>query len=479
MKLGLRSKLIIAFVVVVVLPLIITASLVIVYANKVQENSTALTAMERVNNEIVSKVKANYNTIGREDFHKEIGPLLQAYDLTLEVIDVSDKVLYNSQDYLKPNEGNQEEFLMGLGNDLLRFQTPIYRQGIKVAKTVVKWHSSTPLFNFFNEIITKIFLSFLLGISSLVLLIVLFTWVISRSVLRPLTELNAATENIAKGNLDYRITYDRNDELGRFCKAFESMRVQLKESLARQEAYDRSRTEMVASISHDLRTPIASIVGYVEGLQDGVVTDEAMHQRYLNVIKEKTKQLDHLIEDLFQFSQLEIGELQTNLNLENSEKLLEKILRNYEDEFKGSPIIFRVERPLPQVMINVDQHRIEQVLANLVENAKRYMEGDGYIRMASEVKNNSLIVSVKDNGVGISEKDLPHIFERFYRGDKSRSREHGGTGQGLAICKFIIEAHGGQIWAESTLGSGTIIYLSLPIHETKAVKEAVTNRVDH
>ena len=141
---------------------------------------------------------------------------------------------------------------------------------------------------------------------SLIILISFLSWIISRSVLNPLNKLNAATENIAQGNLDFTIECRRNDELGRLCQAFELMRHRLKESLEKQNIYENSRKTMIASISHDLRTPIASIKGYVEALQDGIAQDPEKFNRYLSIIEDKTNKLDRLIDDLFQFSQFEL-----------------------------------------------------------------------------------------------------------------------------------------------------------------------------
>ncbi len=157
------------------------------------------------------------------------------------------------------------------------------------------------------------------------MLIVLFTWLISKSILVPLKNLNEATESISAGNLDFQLSYKKDNELGRLCAAFDTMRVKLKESLEKQAAYEKSRKELVADISHDLRTPISSIKGYVEGLQDGMAKDPQMFQRYLTVIQDKTHKLDRLIDDLFQYSQMELGKLSMDFSKQDSEEIRKDI----------------------------------------------------------------------------------------------------------------------------------------------------------
>lgn len=290
----------------------------------------------------------------------------------------------------------------------------------------------------------------------------LLTRVITRRILLPLQELNDAAEQIMNGNLDVEIRNRCHDEMGRFSSAFDVMRARLKESLDRQAAYERSRNELIANISHDLRTPITSIRGYVEGLQDGVARDEHKVARYLTVIKNKTDQLDRLIEDLFQFSQLESGQLAMDIRELDSREFLEAMLAPFEMEFHGSSVVLTVERPFPSRSIEVDSDRMAQVFENIIENAKKYAGNPAEMTISARDEGDWIRIGVKDNGIGISEEDLPYLFERFYRGEKSRSRAFGGAGLGLAICKQIVEKHDGHIGVESRPGIGTEIYLMLP-----------------
>ncbi|NLJ66305.1 MAG: HAMP domain-containing protein, partial [Clostridiales bacterium] len=283
------------------------------------------------------------------------------------------------------------------------------------------------------------------------------------SVLVPLDELNRATESIAKGDLDFVIKYKRNNELGRLCQAFETMRDKLKASIEERLASERQRKEMIGVISHDLRTPISSIKGYVEALQDGMARDEEQFQRYLKVIHDKTNRLDALIDDLFLYSQMELGNLKMNLELADSRVMLEDIMNSVSMDLENETMEMVVKRPFPSVWVRADIKRINQVVDNILQNAVKYAENCGVIEVMATVDDGYLEISISDNGIGIAREDLSHIFELFYRGEKSRSRHYGGTGLGLAICKNIVEQHGGKIWAESHIGEGTTISFTLPV----------------
>lgn len=308
--------------------------------------------------------------------------------------------------------------------------------------------------------------AFALIITQSVLLIActsIISGIIIRNVLKPLDELHNATEKMMSGDLDYEIQYKKDNEMGRYCQAFEQMRVQLKESLDKQAALEQSRKELIASISHDLRTPLSSIRGYVEGLEDGIVHDRKKFNRYITVIKNKTESLDNRIESLFQYSQLELGGGVHDLCRRNSNELLESILSPYEVEFTDGHIRLEIVRPFPKVEILANENSLSQVLDNLIANAKRHVDENGGITVQANADDRVLTVSVSDNGPGISPEDLPHVFEHFYRAEKSRSRTYGGAGLGLAICKRVIEGYGGEIWVESIPNTITTFYFTIPI----------------
>jgi len=468
MKFGIRAKLFISFTVVIVLPLIITGILLYYFTIQL-ENDPRIRELEKIKlgrHEIVDIIEDNYSMVSEsEKLYKIIKPLLEKYELNIEIQDLDGYVLMDSKDYSTISFQNPED------------EKDTKKQKEKIVKTKT-------LLNVFhnNKVILKVIfyqyksnksiedkarfynmLTYGFGITFIIILIVIFTWYMSVTILKPLEELNIATKNISNGNLDYQIQYQNNDEIGKFCIAFDTMRKKLKESLENQVKYEKSRKELIASISHELRTPITSIRGYVEGLEEGIASDKDMFQRYISVIKDKTEKLDHLIDDLFQYSQMESGQLDMNRQSVNSFELFEEIFGNLEIEFKDSNIDFLIEKPFPMVEMNIDYYRISQVIDNLIHNAKRHVNHNGRIIVGASLKGKNIEVFVEDNGEGIPEEDLGYIFEKFYRGEKSRSREYGGAGLGLSICKYIVEAHGGKIWVKSKKGQGSTFYFSLPI----------------
>lgn len=291
----------------------------------------------------------------------------------------------------------------------------------------------------------------------------ILVWIISSNILRPLSKLNFATKKITNGNFDFSLSYEKNDEMGDLCAAFDLMREQLKTSLEKQAVLENSRKELIASISHDLRTPMSSIKGYVEGLQDGIIHDKEKFNRYITVIKNKTESLDNLIENLFQYAQLDINDTKEALCIRDSKELLESIIAPIEIEFTDQPVQLEVIKPYPSVRLYANENSIAQVFDNLISNARRYVNKNGTIWIEANVDGDYLKISVTDNGIGISQEDLPHVFDQFYRAEKSRSRCFGGAGLGLAICKKVIENHSGKIWAESTPDVGTTFCFTLPI----------------
>jgi len=428
--------------------------------------------IKEINNSIAIVIEDNYSFVEEYDrFYLELEPFISEYQLQVQIVDNKNLLLFDSQDRnasMKPANPDLVEVLESTrhGSSISRlfiYAFPITVSGEEKAKALVMFNPAVAPFNIFMDAIKGMVVSFGAGVLSFILLIILLTWYISRTILKPLAELNMATERIAKGDLEFNINYTNTDELGNFARSFESMRLQLNESLEKQKAIENARKELIASISHDLRTPIASIQGYVEGLQDGVAEDEETRNRYLSVIRAKTSQLNRQIEDLFEYSRFDAGQLRLRTEDVDSREILESILQEVELGHRDKGPSLRIVRPLPSANIQVDSQRLEQVMMNLLENAFRYVPEEGLVTVRSWVGDGDLIVSIEDNGPGIPGTHLSHIFNSFFRGEKSRSRKSGGTGLGLAICRHIIEAHAGRIWVESKEGEGSTFFFSIPI----------------
>ncbi|MBN2795191.1 MAG: HAMP domain-containing histidine kinase [Clostridia bacterium] len=291
-------------------------------------------------------------------------------------------------------------------------------------------------------------------------MVVVISKVLSDFVLLPLKELNYAAERIGAGELDFQIKYNKANEFGKLCSEFDTMKDKLQLSIKKQEIYEKSRKELIASITHDLKTPLTSIIGYVEGLQDGVVSNPDTIQNYLNVIHDKSIRLDHLIDDLFTFTQLELEQFTVN----KSETAMEYMLGEYAHtkirEYQSNEAIdFIVLEPIHEGTLCIDEFRIGQVLENIISNAQKFTKT--FIKLYTETDDLYYNIYIEDDGIGISKEDLPHIFDYFYQCDKARESKNIGTGLGLAICKQLIEAHGGKIYVTSKLNEGTIFKISL------------------
>jgi len=289
------------------------------------------------------------------------------------------------------------------------------------------------------------------GLAALLIALVLGT-VLFRQLTTPLAELTAATERIASGDLEQRVRIRSRDELGRLGEAFNRMAESLKRS-------EELRRRMIADISHELRTPLTVIRGGLEALRDGVY---APTPERLAEIDREALLLDRLVEDLHELALAEAGELQLERGPTDLVKLIEKFAARVRPQLeeRGLELLLRLPERLER--LNLDGDRIEQVLHNLVGNAERYTPKGGRITIAVEDEGQEVVVQMADTGRGIPQEQLPYIFERFYRGERARSRRGGGAGLGLAIAKQLVEAHGGRIWADSEPGRGTKISFALP-----------------
>lgn len=319
----------------------------------------------------------------------------------------------------------------------------------------------------------KTFFPILFGLCLLILVITngLLTYFVSKSIIKPINSLKTAAAYIKNGYLDHPISPIRNDEIGQLTQAFEEMRLQLSESQSIQKLYEENRKELITHISHDLKTPITSIKGYVEGIRDGVADTPEKRERYIQTVYTKAVHMDHLIDELFLFSKLDLGKLPFHFEEMN----LKFYLEDYIEE-----LIFDLEKQKVQIdlqydpkgnySILADRDKLKRVLANIVDNSLKYMEKEQKkINLSLHSSDHQVFLEIADNGPGISAEALPYIFNQFYRAEKSRNQTTGGSGLGLAIARMIVEEHGGTIQMESTLQVGTKITIALPLHTSKEV----------
>jgi len=284
----------------------------------------------------------------------------------------------------------------------------------------------------------------------------------SKGILAPLTKLQAIAVEISHGNLDHGVIEYGDNEIRELCKSFEQMRLKLKEAVYTQMKYDDNRKMLVSSISHDLKTPITSIKGYVEGIIDGVANTPEKVEKYLNTIHSKATQVDSMINDLLLYSKLDLNQLPFNFEETDVAKYFDDCIIENEPELEKSNISLEFKNELVKdAFVMIDRERLQRVITNIIDNSKKYMSAsEGKIRILLRETQSTVVVEIADNGSGIAKQDLPYIFDRFYRADSARSKMK-GSGLGLAIAKQIVEGHGGSIWVRSVENEGTSIMISL------------------
>ncbi len=328
----------------------------------------------------------------------------------------------------------------------LRYGIPIVHQG-EVVGTLVPVGKVGPLEeSFLREVRVASLAGGAMGLAAAAIL----GAVLAFQLARPLRHLIHATERIAAGELSHRVRIRARDEIGRLARAFNHMA----ESLERSE---RARKHLLADIAHELRTPLTVIQGNLEAMLDGVFP---LSQESLAPVYEETLQLAELVEDLRELTLAEAGKLPLQREPLDLGQLAERVCEAIRPVAAEEGIHLELELGRGLV-VEADPKRIRQVLGNILANALRYSPAGGTVSVSVRREGNGAVVTVRDQGPGIPPEDLPHIFERFYKGDPARSGQ--GSGLGLAIAKAIVEAHGGRIWAESRLGEGTAVSFSLPL----------------
>ena len=273
--------------------------------------------------------------------------------------------------------------------------------------------------------------------------------------------LNDATRELAQGKLDTRVTVAGRDEVATLARTFNDMAAQLQAADRKQRELDQLRRDLIAWISHDLQTPLASVRVIVEALADGMVEDSETTRRYLRTAQRDVEALSSLIDDLFQMAQLDAGGLMLDLTPTDVGDLVSDTLESF-TPLAGTRGITLVGASDDAGVVPLDPRRIGRVLANLIGNALAHTPAGGTVTIKARRAGRTVEIAVSDTGAGIAAHDLPHIFDRFYRGEPARTRLAGGAGLGLAIARGLVEAHGGRIEVTSAEGVGTTFTLRIP-----------------
>ena len=288
---------------------------------------------------------------------------------------------------------------------------------------------------------------------------ILTVW-IHKGITSPIRDLRIATHRIADGDLDFTLETDRSDEFGDLTGDFEKMRTRLAQAEEEKRRYDDQSRELISNISHDLKTPLTTIKGYVEGIMDGVADTPEKMDHYVKTIYSKANEMDRLVNELSLYSKIDTNKLPYHFTLLNVKGFFDDCAEEMDIELKERDVTFYYEnRVMEDTMIIADPEQLRRVISNIMSNSIKYMDKKpAVIRLEVEDEGDFIRVDIEDNGPGIEGRELERIFDRFYRTDESRNSAMGGSGIGLSIVRKIIEDHSGRIWATSRVGEGTVMH---------------------
>lgn len=300
----------------------------------------------------------------------------------------------------------------------------------------------------------------------------LIVW-IYKGVMRPIEKMQIAAGNIKEGNLDFELKPDSDDEIGQLCSSLEDMRKRLKDNAEEKIAFDKENKELISNISHDLKTPVTTIKGYAEGIMDGVADTPEKVEKYVRTIYNKANEMDLLINELTLYSKIDTNRIPYDFSILSVNDYFNDCSEELSLELEAKNVEFGYFNYVePEVRVIADAEQIKRVIHNIVNNSTKYMDKTrAKINLRVKDVGDFVQVELEDNGKGIAAKDLPNIFDRFYRADASRNSSKGGSGIGLSIVKKIIEEHGGKIWATSRENTGTTMYFVLRKYQEVPINE--------
>lgn len=485
-----RTRLMVTSIVIVLLPLMLTCAAFLVIGSHIEDAEGEFGILD-VNRVPFTYTIENYSRI-TEDILQEVKDQIGSDSVRIEDKEYLDEIsgkLNSRFSYIIVRKGDQIYYTSNLNAARKIFNTlPEYGNEMPDMETGYYYNDMKKLvkqadFEFLDGDKGSFFI--VSGVSSLIsknvlrnmiiafILVLIFTslvltqW-IQKGIFTPINQLDIAMQNIAEGNLEYMLTTEEKGEIGELYRNYEDMRLRLKESTDEKFEHEQKNKELISNISHDLKTPITAIKGYVEGIMDGVADTPEKMNKYIRTIYDKANDMDRLINELttysgidnnripYTFRRINVAEYfgdcveEVGLDLESK-----NIQLNYDDLVEAS------------TQIIADPEQLKRVINNIIGNSVKYMDkehGVIDIRILDEV--DSIRVEIEDNGMGIAAKDLPNVFERFYRTDASRNSSKGGSGIGLSIVKKIIEDHGGYIWATSKEKEGTCMHFVIRKYQT-------------
>ncbi len=307
-----------------------------------------------------------------------------------------------------------------------------------------------------------------IGVMALLgIILVPLLWITTMDIVRPLRQLEQGSRRIAEGDLNFSLHSKLRNEVGGVIRSYEKMRSELQRSITAQLALEESRKQLISNISHDLKTPLTSIKGYVEGIRVGIADDPEKLNKYLDVIYAKTNDMDRMIDDLFLLSKLDMEQERFHLEAVRLQDFYEHTMNELRMEYGGGRLVLTGEYEAgPDAVATMDAQKIKRVLLNIVGNSVKFMDKpEPRIHIHFGRSEDRWVVAVTDNGPGLTSDALEHIFDRFYRADANRNQTVSGSGLGLAIAKQVVAAHGGDIRAKSEPGRGLTVLFTIPMNK--------------
>lgn len=486
---NLRTKLIIAFLCVIFIPLFLfclCAVLLNNYQSKALQQTYGIqqgvevlygssiqifdSVTQNIEETLVEWSEQNPDYLLNLDFDQEVNEQLQSQYSFFAVCKGDELIYWGSDDQTLESvkdklfayndiADGETRFYTGSETECLVKQIPFYFTDETGGGVFI----ITPLTSTLPEIKQIIMQLMVLMIICLITAAIFLTIWIHRSIISPIHKLQVATREISQGNLDFVIDADEHDEIGQLCEDFEEMRQRMKQSTEEKIRYDLESKELISNISHDLKTPITSIKGYVEGIMDGVASSPEKLDKYIRTIYNKANDMDRLINELTFYTKIDTNRIPYNFIRINLAEYFEDCVEemSIDLEAKGMCLDYRNDSDSDIVVI-ADVEQLKRVINNIISNSVKYMDkAVGMIRIHIMDLGDFVQIDIADNGAGIPAKDLPRIFERFYRTDASRNSLKGGSGIGLSIVQKIIEDHGGRIWATSEEQKGTTMHFVL------------------
>lgn len=311
----------------------------------------------------------------------------------------------------------------------------------------------------------------LLGIAVLLgIILVPLIWITTKDIVRPLRQLEQGSRRIAEGDLNFSLHSKVRNEVGSVIRSYEQMRGELQRSIGAQLALEENRKELISNISHDLKTPLTSIKGYVEGIREGIANDPEKLRKYIDVIHAKTLDMDRMIDDLFLLSKLDLEQEKFHFDAISLEEFYRQTMSELHMECERAGIRLTGEYEAgPDAVAMMDAQKMKRAILNIVGNSVKFMDKkEPHIHVYVGRQADSWVIAVRDNGPGMEQSELERIFDRFYRADADRNQNVAGSGLGLAIVKQIVAFHGGTITARSEPGHSMTVMFTIPIHQTRA-----------